>query len=328
MTDPSIYNLTLNEIVTTAFEELTIIAPGEELSGEDYNFGVKQLNLMLKQWQSPIYGLHLWLYDEVTLFLNQGQQYYTLGGPNSDRVATNIRLTALSGDANVLDTTIGVNSASGMSVGDYIGINLNNGTTQWSTITQIVANVIMIADALNDYALQGNTVFSYENPIERIFEVDNVRVIQQGGISPTGQVISSLLMFKMSRQQFFSIPNRNIQATPIQYFPDRRKNDMRLWVFGTGSPADLYLEFTAKRPLAALTTTSGIVDFPQEWVGPIVDNLAVRLASTYEKEFKVGNTQSFGTIAQRAAEGLDALRDYDIEEGSIYIQPRLDDWIS
>lgn len=315
------YNLTLNEIVNLAFTELTIIAPGETVEGDDFDLAVKHLNMMFNMWQTPSFGLHLWLYDEVTLFLEPGKQYYNLGGPDSDRVSTNIRRTYLSGDANVLDTIIGLNSTSEMTVGDNIGITLNNGTIQWTTITQIVNDIVTIADELNDYALQDNAVFVYTDDIGKVFEVDNMRLLNTDGSSAT------CLMTKLSRREFFRILNPSMGSSPIQYFVDRRKDTCRLWLSGIGdTDINKFLQFTAKRPLSAITSPGANVDFPEEWIGPIVWNLALSLASTYEKEFKVSSPNLISSISAKAMMGLDALRDYDVEDTSVVFYPDLRDY--
>src|SRR5678809_727848 len=311
------FSMTASEIITMALKLKGVIGPGEAVQQEDYNDMLVLLNLMIKLWQAPSFGLHYWLQDEYTLYLTPGQQFYKIGGSSSDRISgsDNSTITTISSDAASSATTLTVTSTAHMHVSDNIGITLDNGTIFWTTITNIPTSTsVQITSGLTSTAATGQMVYVYTSLSGRLRDIENVRLLRSG--------TTSLLMHDLSKSEYFKIPNLTTDATPVQYMIDRKADHTRIYVYGTASTAQDCIQFTGSRVIQDYTLSSNTSDLPQEWLHPIVYNLPIYAASVYGKEFKIS-----AGLRQLAAESLEALRSYDQEEAPFYFQPNMGDML-
>ncbi len=118
----------------------------------EYTDGGIVLNMMLKGWQTE--NIYLWLNKKVTLFLEDDKQSYSLGPSGDNFTATSdVVKTEMKAAGVATDATITVDSITGMTNGDYIGIELDDGTTQWTTINGVPAGyVVTLTTALTSAA--------------------------------------------------------------------------------------------------------------------------------------------------------------------------------
>lgn len=75
------FTVTRNEIINDAFYHTGVLGEGETLSGADMDFGIRQLNKMIKAWGGQ--GFHLWTLTEREIMLTVDQKTYTIG-PDGD----------------------------------------------------------------------------------------------------------------------------------------------------------------------------------------------------------------------------------------------------
>jgi hypothetical protein len=85
------------QVITSAFTNAKIYAPGETISAEDMASGQEALNLMLKTWSAKE---HLWIKTEGTVTLVAGQAGYT--------VATARRVHSVRRRTNTIDTPLNI----------------------------------------------------------------------------------------------------------------------------------------------------------------------------------------------------------------------------
>ncbi|MCK5642795.1 MAG: hypothetical protein KAJ19_18445, partial [Gammaproteobacteria bacterium] len=132
MAASGVYTLskTLNETLTEAFDVLQILSDGEPSNGDIFGRGKISLNLMLKEWQAQ--GLHLWTYEEGTLFLKVGQAKYDFRLA-STHLANTWFETTTAADTVASTTSITVASASDINNNDVIGIIQNDNDLFWTT---------------------------------------------------------------------------------------------------------------------------------------------------------------------------------------------------
>ncbi len=124
------FTLNRDAIIRKALNKIGVLAKGETPDAEDIFDGAQSLNLMLKAWQNE--GMGLWLNQQVTLYLQKDQQSYLLGPGGAHCTASPVETTVhasypASEDADYLYVT----STSGIAHGDYVGIELDDGTLQW-----------------------------------------------------------------------------------------------------------------------------------------------------------------------------------------------------
>lgn len=304
------YNINVNTIIKRSLQLLAVVYPGGSVAPEDYELALDELNSMLLAWSTD--GLHLWTECQATLYLESGKNSYILGGSSSDRLAsTDYRTTLLTAEA-ISSTAIGVTSSADMTIGDVIGIELDDNTIHWTTIATVPTSTsITITLGLASAASIDNNVYWYTSLVSSITNISGM-VLRRSSSQ------NDLYMEAISRQDYLGTPNKNLISTPFQYYIDRQRDDITLKLYGAATDVSDRIIINHKRAFADLDSPTDLIDFPREWIEPVKYNLAVRLAPYFEQEDKI--TQG-SVIAMVASQSLKRLKGWDKEETSIYIGP-------
>jgi hypothetical protein len=156
-------DLSAEDIISEAYAVLQAEGQGETLDGGLFITAKKSLNRMLKLWEAQ--GIHLWTYTEYTLFFVPGQEKYDLrvnSGADLVRVVNEFTSTSLAADEVATDVDIEVNSATGMSLGQAIGVMNNSNALFWTVIETIAGTTISLRDALAVNSNENNIVRFYD----------------------------------------------------------------------------------------------------------------------------------------------------------------------
>lgn len=137
------FNVTRNEIIDLAFEDIKAYAPDFETPPPAaYTRANKRLNAMIKAWQAT--GVGLWLNTVYTQALTAGAQSYNLG-PNSTPVAIPRPLSVV--EARLVDTLGNEMVMSPMSRDEYMMLPLKSSTgatTQYFVDSQLTNLVFYV----------------------------------------------------------------------------------------------------------------------------------------------------------------------------------------
>lgn len=128
-------------------------------------------------------------------------------------------------------------------------------------------------------------------------------------------------MQMFSRQEYFDQPNKEIAPSiPVNYYFDPKVADgtLYLWPCPSATAAANYtIHFTYVRFLQIQTASNDTLDFPQQWIEAVTWNLARKLMTQYPV-----NDPGLAQIALGTAkETMDALKAWDNEPASLYMQP-------
>ena len=143
MATSSSYNwsLTGTQIIIEALELLGVVGAADVVSAEDQASCLRTLNGMVKNLASK--GVGLWKNVEASLFPSYNGYSYDIG-PTGDHCSTGAYKTEISVEADSGDSTITVDSDDNITDGDYIGVELDDGTVQWTTVNGVpAANVVI-----------------------------------------------------------------------------------------------------------------------------------------------------------------------------------------
>ena len=166
MATSSSYNFSVNrnEIIIEALSIIGEYAAGETVSADDISTCSRSLNLMIKHWQTKDYGL--WLNKEIVLFLQANTVKYYLGATGISSYSTyavpmtNYVKTEVATALASAGTALVVDSISGFSAGDYIGVETDNNDIHWDTINGAPAGTTITLTTGVDYACSvGNHVY-------------------------------------------------------------------------------------------------------------------------------------------------------------------------
>lgn len=297
------FTLTKNQILTMSWQMGNLYEDQEVPEYTALNFASNVLNCMIKSWQAD--GIQLWNRKQATLFPQILVNNYKLG-PAGDNI-TNAYISTYTGLATAVNaTTIYLNGTDGMSIGDNIGIEMDNGIRFWSTITAINTGLrtVTIASGLTYTAALGLTVVTYTSKIIG----RPLRVIRATSMDITTTNAAEVTMANISYNKYFDIPNKNMTGNANNFYYDKQLDSGVLYVYPTPSQVSRVINMTYHEPLEDALNANDNLDFPTEWLLAIIVNLTYWLLMSRGKMIEA---QSF----KQDAVGLkDAVRNFDSDE--------------
>lgn len=300
------YNRNRTQIVSRALRIIGATEAGETPSSEDSESAIEALNAMVKAWQAD--GLHLWKYEEATLFLTAGTAKYSLGS-TGDHAAIGAIKTELAADVASGAGSITVDSITGISNADNIGIVLDDGTIQWTTVNGAPSGATVTLTAnTTGAASEDNHVYIYTTKLARPLRVDSAR--------RRGDNDQDTPMTMWSRQEYFDTPNKTSQGVPTAAYYDPQLTNGEIHIWQAPNTVNDRILMTVQMPIEDFDSATDNPDFPQEWLEP----LAFGLADVLLDEYSVPAAK-YDRIAVRAAAMKNRLLGWDSEDASIYFTP-------
>ena len=290
------YNRNRDQIINGALRLCNVIGRGKAASADDISDASEALEMMIKALQAK--GSFLWKSREATVFIDKVSQSYLLG-PTGGHATNSFRETTLSVAAAAAAGTVTVTTVTGIASGDYIGIELDDDTMQWTTINGAPAgSVLTLTTALTGAAAAGNTVYTYTTKMPRplkILETDEATI----------QIVSN--------EEYTSLSSKDATGpvNQIHYRPTLVNGTLFVWPIG--ETATDRIKITYRSPIEDFDSASNDPDFPQEWL----ETLKFMLASRYGPEVPVGMRRQ-EWLTTTAENMLEDMLDYDTEDGSIF----------
>lgn len=180
----------------------------------------------------------------------------------------------------------------------------NKGPTLWTVDTVVTPTVVGTA--------------TYPVPPETIMILNVTRGILNGDGTETDIVISPL-----SRQEYFSYPNKTTPGPPTSFWFDRQISPtITLWPV----PDDVYnLNVQRFRQIQdANIGAAGNFQIPYRWLDAACAGLAFRLARHYATNLEMQRKIDYeGNKAMGMRGAYDIAADQDVEDSSLYILPAL-----
>lgn len=304
-----VFESTRVEIIEDAFALLNLYGPSENIPGEDSAFANRLLNRMIKSWMAQ--GYHVWLKETVILFTKENQNTYSLSSSTSDHATNTYYETTLAADAALGASTITVTDPSDMTIGDYLGVILDDNDIFWTTISNIVSDVITFAggDTLPSAASSGKAVYNYTTKLNEPFNVYS---------AVRREADRDIIMNYLAYEEYFQLPNKDDATnTPVSFNYDRQLGEAVIRLWPTPENSTVIVKLTISRKIENFDTNSNTPDFPVEWHEAIVTNLALKLASAFGRN----KDQGYMNLKQDAREALEIAATFDNENGSIYFRP-------
>ncbi|MGB1214610.1 MAG: hypothetical protein ACPG4X_14695 [Pikeienuella sp.] len=301
------FDQTGNQIIKDALVKISVIDSLEDPTASEMTGARRQLNRMVKAWQTK--GVHLWTRREAYLFVQKSQAAYNIGPSSTEHTALieDAVRTELSADAASGASSISVDSTSGIAVSDNIGVVLDDNTIQWFTVSAI-PGAITLSGTLSGAASTGNQVFAYTNKINRPLRLIDAQRTDDADVD------TPIIVF--SHQEYQQTPNKTEdgKSNNIYYHPQRPQGVVYLWP-RPETAADR-VRMTVELPIEDFDATSNTPDFPTEWLDALVYNLGARLIPDYAVPADVASD-----VRMMAAELFDDVLNWDVEEASTYFQP-------
>ena len=267
------YTVTRDDIITEALEQMGVLAEGQSPSSDQLTSMARTLNMLVKAWQAD--GLNLFALETLYVYLEKNKSSYSLSSSTTDHFSSEFNRTTTSNTSASGDYTLTVTSISGMANGDYIGVKLNDGTMQWTTINGVPSgNTVTITDALTDSVANGVTVYFYTSKANRPMKIQNCILTD----STSGQDTPIAIV---SRQTYLDLSNKTTDGQVNQVYYDPQISAGNLYVWPQSDSVDDYLKIYVQRTLEDFDASTDNPDYPQEWYLPLALNLAALSCPKY-----------------------------------------------
>lgn len=323
------YQNTRDDVVKGALRLVNAYDP-ENTAGPTANQisnAAETLQQILKFWET--FGVHVWERKYGVVFPQQNQGTFVLGSPGpagdhatlsspigSNYVATTLVSGGSAGSTAIIVTSVNSplntagNAAFTISDTYNIGIQLDTGAVQWTTVSGAPSGTtVTLAAALTSGATAGNYIYCYQTKLVRPLRLKDgfLRNMGQGNDTPAKII---------SREEYNRFGMKASPGTPIQLYYDVQATVGHLYVYPTFNASDklMFIEFEA--PIQDITGSTDNFDLPQEWMLPLRCNLAYWIAPEYEV-----TSEKFGMIQSQAEKSLGQVLGWDQEDASVLVQP-------
>ena len=313
------FNMTRNEVVTDSLVLLGAFEEGETPNAEALQFGIRQLERMVKHWQGQ--GTHLWARREATLFITPSQAAYELGPSSAAHAAeeNDIARTTLSADEASGQTVISITSTTQglvtMAASDKVAIVLDDDTFHWTTIASVDSTTqITLSVATTGAASSGNFVYAYTNDLDRPLRIIDVRRRDESNDQDTPIIVQS-------HEEYQRLPNKLIdgETNIVYYHPEHRNARGTVHLWPRPSTVARTMRMSCLLPLQDFDASGNNADLPTEWLDTIVWNLAKRLLPSYG----AAGQASAQMIVSGGTTMLNEMVQWDQEPESVYFAPNL-----
>ena len=170
------HSVTGTEIIEDALLKCGAKQEGEDIPPEQITSGLRQLNNLVKFIASK-QTRNLWRRDEVMLFLDSQQPKYLLGPASTDAewcLESQFTSTQLNGAASEDDTSLTLDSTAGMRAGDRFGLEMDDLTRDWMSVTSIDSATTVTVPALTGDAADNATVYTYTTKTSEVIKVETL----------------------------------------------------------------------------------------------------------------------------------------------------------
>jgi len=301
------FSVSRNDIIRAAAEEIGEVDEGETMTTARTTAYALRLNSWVKSLMAQ--GGKLWALKQATLFLVKGTASYSLGSTGTNATNTYIQ-TTLSTDEAINSTSLSLTSTTGMSASDKIGIELDDGTIDWTTISGAPGAPTTIATGLTSAATSGNVVFTYTTKINRPQRIDTESAYWSSSAGNDTPIHIA------ARSEYAQQTNKTTEGKIVKIFYDPQLVNGALYVWPTPDNATDVLKFWYERILEDFDAAGNTPDFAIEWAEALILGLASIMAPS-----ALINLQERQLLQSRADSALNMVMGYDRENASTFVQP-------
>jgi hypothetical protein len=269
---------------------------------------------MIRAWQAR--GIALWKNLEIVLFPQADQVKYRLGstmqsthGDYACLIGDYVQ-TTVSADEAAAQTVISATSETGVTNGDFLGVETDNGDIHWSTQNGVPAGSGLTLTAGLDYAASaGNYIYSgFAAIIQRPLEIVQAWRRDSNETDTPIDIISI--------DEYRRLTTKTNEADPTAIAPEYLLDDMNVYLWPEPYNMKTRIHMVVKYMFEDFDAAANNPDFPVEWHEALKFNLAMRLAPEYGRQIPQ-------EVAMIAAMSLEDAENSSVEQTPTYISPNV-----
>jgi hypothetical protein len=234
----------------------------------------RKLNMIAKQWSgnadyAP--GFRMWTRRRATVFLQKDQVAYALG-PSGDNASESYVTSTLATGAALGAGTITLASAAGISDTMYIGVLLNTGFFQWTTVNGAPAGaVVTLTNVLTAAAAAGARVFAYTTKMRRPLKI--LTSMLKGTDDQEQYVDPTMLL-----EEYQALPDKTTEGTPDRAYYEAQLTNGVLYLNRVPDDVTKVLSVVYLSPVEDFTDLNDDADFPAEYFRALSAQLVIDIA--------------------------------------------------
>jgi len=283
-----------------ALENIGALASGGSIGTSDQTLCLRRLNVIAKQYQgtsdgSP--GIKVHTRQRITLMLAKGQQSYLVGPAATDaRASTLLGRTTLSAAEAIGQTVLSITSNTDtttypgttltMASADIIGITVNDGTIQWTTISGTPGATATVVDALLVAAAAGNYVYWFTSRAQR-FPVIEAAVLRESAYTTT-----PLDIYTVVQEYALGVSNKYAPGTPTAMLVEPLRLNTRITLDSQPTNLAQQIVLTVLYPSEDYDASTDDVAFPQEALRFLAWELSFEIAPAFGAEWTPNREQA------------------------------------
>lgn len=300
------FSVSRDNVLTDALIIVGAVGPDDTVPTNWVTHAARQLNKIVKALGAKRVGL--WA-RKTGYILPVSNTNSVILGPSGGHATLSYTQTTLSDDALALATTIELTATTGFADTRAVGVELDDGTIQWTTQSGAVSGSnITLATGLTDTASEGNYVYVYATKLQRplrIMEVYRNDLDDESDVEVT----------VVAKSVYESQNDKGTQGEVNIFSYDPQLDNGVAYFWPQFQDPKSVLRIVFQRPFEDFDAAGDTPDFPQEWYDPLTLLLAVRLAPVYGMP-----TADRQLLRQEAGEALALALENEPEEGSFKIQ--------
>lgn len=281
------FTVTAANVIQGALEKIGVVQAGESVDSDDQALALRELNGLVKQWGHPADGspgMPVWLRKYVYVYLAKGTRVYSIGR-SGDRASEEYYTTTIDvAEANG-QTQLSVASTENMANSDIIGIELDDGTLHWSTVSSFVPNdTVTIGAAITAAAAVGRRVYYYTPISEGVNSIAwrPLEVLSAVLRNPSDNSDIPLDVYsRMQYSEFDAISDKTSQADPTALFCEPMLSTMRITLECAAANVNKVLYLNCLSTVDDLDDTTNDLNFPPEWNMALQWELAKRCVPAF-----------------------------------------------
>ncbi len=280
MTTSNSYNfiVTRDEIIELAHQHISALGEGESCTAAQITEAAKLLNMIVKLRAAD--GMPLWALKRGTLLPVTGVSSVA----TDSHVVTTYRHTTTSAAAASAASTIVVSSATGISNLDQIGVELSDGTIQWTTVNGAPAGTtVTLTAVLTGAVSSGADIYVYTASSDRIQKP--IRITEADILTVSDS--NSYEIRIEDRGDYFRLGNRTTASTPNSIWYDLASTSTtnldngQIFIYPRFFTGDKVIEFSYQRPFQDFDASTDHPDFPAAFYLPLMLELAALLGPKF-----------------------------------------------
>jgi hypothetical protein len=303
------FSTSRDEVIKYALLNVGGIASGGTPTATQYTDCAYLLNGIVKMWQTE--GMPLWALKSGYIFPIHDTNQVLLGA-SGGKAASAYTHTTIGADEASGQTAITVSSITGISDTDNIGVEQDDGTIHWTTVSGSPSGTtVTLASALTDEASSGNHIYAYATTAQIHRPLRIIHAYTYDNENNT-----SIPMRLVSSTDHFDLGSPEIESYPLQYAysPQLTNGIFRFYPRFQNGTKHIAIYF--QRPFEDFDATGDEPDFPQEWYLPLVWMLSWAIGPSYG--MPIDERRIWLSEANMMKEQL---LSFGMEEGSVRFEP-------